>query len=170
MNAFVLANGFLGLSLFVWMAATTRARLYVFAVVFGIANGLAQGIWLGALVGLNRPVGPRQGQGRRRGAEEGGEGASSAPASAPASARPLEKAEATTGCQDDQAHMGSRFGMVCFVTAFATLAGPPSAAAIVESAGYTWAQVWAGSVILLGAGLVAVGRVLKAGWKLRVTV
>lgn len=65
-----------------------------------------------------------------------------------------------------RARLGTRFGMVCTLTAFATLAGPPTATALIQAAGgrYVGAQVWAGAVICLGAGAVAVGRGLQAGW------
>ncbi len=72
----------------------------------------------------------------------------------------------------DPATIGVRFGMVCTLTAFATLAGPPTAAALIQaSAGrYAPAQAWAGSVILLAAAVIAVGRVYQTGWRLWVKV
>ncbi|KAJ4306261.1 hypothetical protein N0V88_001059 [Collariella sp. IMI 366227] len=54
----------------------------------------------------------------------------------------------------DPKKMGTRFGMVCTIVAFASLAGPPTAGAIIDRSGgeYLWAQVWAGLVIVLAAG------------------
>ncbi len=68
----------------------------------------------------------------------------------------------------DARKMGVRFGMICTLTAFATLAGPPTASAIIQGSGgvYTWAQVWAGTVILLGTVAVVASRVHMVGWKL----
>lgn len=52
--------------------------------------------------------------------------------------------------------MGTRFGMVCSVLAFASLAGPPTAGALIESdgGGFLRAQIWAGATTLAGAGLI----------------
>ncbi len=62
--------------------------------------------------------------------------------------------------------------MVCTVTAFATLAGPPTASAIIQGSGgtYTWAQLWAGAVMLVGAMVVAAGRIYLVGFKLRIKI
>ena len=72
----------------------------------------------------------------------------------------------------NRARLGTRFGMVCTLTAFATLAGPPTASALIQAADgkYVAAQVWAGVVICLGAGALAVGRGLQAGWRVWVKV
>ncbi|ROW07566.1 hypothetical protein VPNG_06788 [Cytospora leucostoma] len=68
----------------------------------------------------------------------------------------------------DPAKMGTRYGMVCTVLAIATLAGPPTAGAIIEGSGgsYFPAQIWAGVVLLLGGVTVAVGRWWVSGWTL----
>lgn len=49
--------------------------------------------------------------------------------------------------------MGTRFGMVCSILAFASLAGAPIAGALIENMNgrYVGAQVWAGAVTLVGA-------------------
>ena len=72
----------------------------------------------------------------------------------------------------NRARLGTRFGMVCTLTAFATLAGPPTASALIQAAGgsYLGAQLWAGLVICLGAGAVVVGGGLQVGWRFRVKV
>jgi len=71
----------------------------------------------------------------------------------------------------DRSKMGVRFGMVCTITAFATLAGPPTASAVIGASGvYMWAQIWAGVVIVLGALSVAAGRVYQVGWKIGVKI
>ncbi|ORY71806.1 major facilitator superfamily transporter [Pseudomassariella vexata] len=60
----------------------------------------------------------------------------------------------------DPRKMGSRFGMVCTVMAFATLAGPPTAGAIIDGSGgrYEWAQVWGGSVEVGAAVVLGLAR------------
>jgi MFS family permease len=52
--------------------------------------------------------------------------------------------------------MGTRFGMVCSVLAFASLAGPPTAGALIQSdgGGFLRAQIWSGTVTVAGAGLI----------------
>jgi MFS family permease len=52
--------------------------------------------------------------------------------------------------------MGTRFGMVCSVLAFASLAGPPTAGALIQSdgGGFLRAQIWSGAVTVAGAGLI----------------
>jgi MFS family permease len=72
----------------------------------------------------------------------------------------------------DPRKMGTRFGMVCTVVAFATLAGPPTAGAIIDKDGgrYIWAQVWAGIVIALGSCTIAMARVKSTGWRLKVKI
>jgi MFS family permease len=66
---------------------------------------------------------------------------------------------------EDPTKMGTRFGMVCTVVAFATLAGPPTAGAIIDRDGgrYIWAQVWAGLVIGVGSLTLAAARYKKTG-------
>jgi hypothetical protein len=73
---------------------------------------------------------------------------------------------------DDPRKMGTRFGMVCTIVAFAVLAGPPTAGAIIDrdNGRYFWAQIWAGLVIALGTLTVAASRYTKTGWKLRAKI
>lgn len=68
----------------------------------------------------------------------------------------------------DPAKMGTRYGMVCTLLAVATLAGPPTAGAIIDGSGgsYLPAQIWAGVVLLLGCVTVSVGRWWVSGWTL----
>ncbi|KAF6833204.1 MFS monocarboxylate transporter [Colletotrichum plurivorum] len=70
----------------------------------------------------------------------------------------------------DPSKMGIRFGMVCTILAFATLAGPPTAGAIIDRAGgrYVFAQIWGGAVMLLCFLMVAAARVWGTGLKLLV--
>ncbi|KAH8891394.1 MFS general substrate transporter [Thozetella sp. PMI_491] len=69
---------------------------------------------------------------------------------------------------NDPRKMGTRFGMVCTVVAFASLAGPPTAGAIIDHAGgsFTYAQVWAGLVIISASLLFSVSRCTITGLKL----
>lgn len=45
---------------------------------------------------------------------------------------------------EDPRKMGTRYGMVCTLSGFAALAGPPTAGAIIDKSGgnYLWAQIW----------------------------
>ena len=72
----------------------------------------------------------------------------------------------------DPRKMGTRFGMVCTIVAFASLAGPPTAGAIIDKSGgrYLWAQVWAGLVIVLASVVFAGTRCVVTGFKLRVKI
>lgn len=67
----------------------------------------------------------------------------------------------------DPRKMGTRFGMVCTVVAFATLSGPPTAGAIIDQSGgrYVWAQLWAALVIVLGSVVLAAARCSTTGLK-----
>lgn len=67
----------------------------------------------------------------------------------------------------DPRKMGTRFGMVSTLLGLATLAGPPTAGAIIGVSGgdYKWAQVWGGVVLLLAAMAAAGARVALAGFK-----
>lgn len=69
----------------------------------------------------------------------------------------------------DPQKMGTRFGMVATLCGFATLAGPPTAGAIIDRCGgnYLWAQVWGGTVMVLGACTAAAARWWETGTKLR---
>ncbi len=72
----------------------------------------------------------------------------------------------------DPRKMGTRFGMVCTIVAFATLAGPPTAGAIIDrsNGGYLYSQIWAGLVTILAAVTVAVARCTAGGWKWKVRI
>lgn len=72
----------------------------------------------------------------------------------------------------DPRKMGTRFGMVCTIAAFATLAGPPTAGAIIDKSDgkYLWAQVWAGSVIILASLTLAASRGVASGFRLKVKI
>ena len=113
-NTLITCVTLLGLMLYVWIAVTTTAGAYVWAVAYGIATGAAQGIFVGALASL------------------------------------------TT----DLSKMGTRFGMVCSILAFATLAGPPTAGALIQHDGgrFVYAQIWAGTVTICGALFIGAAR------------
>lgn len=66
----------------------------------------------------------------------------------------------------DPSKAGTRFGMVCTVLAFATLAGPPTAGAIIDSSGgrYLGAQIWGGSIVMLSVAMTMVAK-----WKIKGT-
>lgn len=60
----------------------------------------------------------------------------------------------------DPKKMGTRFGMVCGIVAFASLAGPPTAGAILDATGgtYRWAQIWGGSCEFLAMLILMAAR------------
>ncbi|KAF4973599.1 hypothetical protein FZEAL_9277 [Fusarium zealandicum] len=72
----------------------------------------------------------------------------------------------------DPRKLGTRFGMIQTICAFASLAGPPTAGAIIDKSGgdFVWAQVWGGTVLLLGAAMVAASRIVSTGWVLRAKI
>ncbi|KAK3359938.1 major facilitator superfamily domain-containing protein [Lasiosphaeria hispida] len=72
----------------------------------------------------------------------------------------------------DPRKMGTRFGMVCTIAAFATLAGPPTAGAIIDRSGgsYLWAQIWSSLVIVLGSFALAAARYSATGLKWKVKI
>ncbi|KAI8174104.1 Aspyridones efflux protein apdF [Colletotrichum sp. SAR 10_65] len=65
----------------------------------------------------------------------------------------------------DPQKMGTRFGMIATLSGFASLAGPPTAGAIIDRSGgqYLGAQIWGGVVIIAGSLTVGAARVAKAG-------
>ena len=64
--------------------------------------------------------------------------------------------------------MGTRFGMVQTISAFASLAGPPTAGAILDTSNgnFTYAQIWGGTVFLLAAIITSGSRIASTGWVL----
>jgi MFS transporter, MCT family, solute carrier family 16 (monocarboxylic acid transporters), member 3 len=72
----------------------------------------------------------------------------------------------------DPRKMGARFGMVISIAGLATLAGPPTAGAIIDRCDgrYLYAQIWGGLVIALAALTVAAARCWKSGlrWKVKI--
>jgi MFS family permease len=73
---------------------------------------------------------------------------------------------------DDSRRMGTRIGMVHTIVAFATLAGPPTAGAIIDQSGgrYKYAQLWAGVLILIAAALFIGSRAAVVGRVVRVKI
>ncbi|KAK4669463.1 uncharacterized protein QC763_203260 [Podospora pseudopauciseta] len=72
----------------------------------------------------------------------------------------------------DPRKMGTRFGMVCTLCAFSSLAGPPTAGAIIDRSNgtYTWACVWAGTVVVLASFIIMSARIAVTGFKLAVKI
>ena len=72
----------------------------------------------------------------------------------------------------DPQKMGIRFGMVETLSSFATLAGPPTAGAIIDRSGgkYLWAQAWGGTIMLAAALTVVASRIAATGprWKVKI--
>ena len=68
---------------------------------------------------------------------------------------------------DDVKKTGVRMGMIFSTTSFALLTGPPLAGALIQRDGgrYLGAQMWAGSVILVGGLVLAGARVSKTGFR-----
>lgn len=66
----------------------------------------------------------------------------------------------------DMQGIGVRMGMVFSVMSVGSLCGPPVAGALVERDGgrYLFAQVFGGSVMVCGALVLVVPRVLSVGW------
>ncbi|ERT02851.1 hypothetical protein HMPREF1624_01154 [Sporothrix schenckii ATCC 58251] len=74
--------------------------------------------------------------------------------------------------------IGARFGTVCVVAAVATLAGAPTASALIGMANggannltlastYRIAQVWGAATTLASAGVLVATRIYTIGWRLR---
>ncbi|MCJ1474136.1 hypothetical protein MMC13_002794 [Lambiella insularis] len=72
----------------------------------------------------------------------------------------------------DLSKTGTRFGMVCSILAFATLAGPPIAGALIQQDGgrYLTAQIWGGTAVVLGSLTLGLARVAESGWRWRVKI
>ncbi|MCJ1281871.1 hypothetical protein MMC26_001194 [Xylographa opegraphella] len=72
----------------------------------------------------------------------------------------------------DLSKAGTRFGMVCSILAFATVAGPPIAGALVQrdGGGFLTAQMWGGTVVVLGSGTLGLARGWETRWKWRVKI
>ena len=70
----------------------------------------------------------------------------------------------------DPRKMGTRFGMVCTLCAFSSLAGPPTAGAIIDRSHgeFTYALIWAALVIILASLITAGARIAVSGFRLRV--
>jgi MCP family monocarboxylic acid transporter-like MFS transporter 3 len=65
----------------------------------------------------------------------------------------------------DPSKAGTRFGMICAIQAFATLAGAPIAGAIIDNSGgrYLGAQIWGGTIIVLSAVMSGVAKWCATG-------
>jgi len=66
----------------------------------------------------------------------------------------------------DLSKMGTRMGMIFSITGFALLIGQPLAGALITAGGgrYLYAQMYAGSALMLGAIFLGAARVKQAGW------
>ncbi|CAK7271207.1 hypothetical protein SEPCBS57363_004499 [Sporothrix epigloea] len=74
--------------------------------------------------------------------------------------------------------IGARFGMFCSVAALATLAGAPTASALISltnkgnmvlASTYRIAQIWGAATTLVSAGVLVVARIYATGWHLKRT-
>ncbi|CAK7263107.1 hypothetical protein SEPCBS119000_000314 [Sporothrix epigloea] len=72
--------------------------------------------------------------------------------------------------------IGARFGMSCSVAALATLAGAPTASALISltnkgnmalASTYRIAQIWGAATTLVSAGVLVVARIYAYGWRLK---
>ena len=72
----------------------------------------------------------------------------------------------------DLSKMGVRIGMVFSILGFAILIGNPLAGELISVDGgkYLYAQMYAGSALVLGVVFLAAARVVVTGWKLFVRV
>ncbi|KAI5924829.1 major facilitator superfamily domain-containing protein [Camillea tinctor] len=68
----------------------------------------------------------------------------------------------------DTSKMGARFGMCFTIVSIATVAGPPTAGAIIDMShgSFLGAQIWAGAVTLMSAAAVMMARWWVVGWTL----
>lgn len=73
-----------------------------------------------------------------------------------------------TSLTKDPQKMGVRFGMVETLSALATVAGAPTAGAIIDRdhGNYFWAQIWGGTVMAAAAVIFISCRISVTGWKL----
>lgn len=73
---------------------------------------------------------------------------------------------ALTSLTKDPQKMGTRMGMVLTLCAFASLAGPPIAGAIIDGSDgeYLGAQIWGGCLLLSSALVLAGARIAVGGW------
>lgn len=64
---------------------------------------------------------------------------------------------------------GTRMGMGFSVIAFACLTGPPLAGALIQegNGSYLYAQMWAGSSLVLGSIFLVGARYARTGWKIK---
>lgn len=72
----------------------------------------------------------------------------------------------------DPRKMGTRFGMIETLSSFATVAGPPTAGALIDRAGgsHLSAQIWAGVFMTAGATIFMSSRIAATGWKWRAKI
>ncbi|KAJ6438608.1 major facilitator superfamily transporter [Purpureocillium lavendulum] len=70
----------------------------------------------------------------------------------------------------DPRKMGTRFGMIETLSSFATVAGPPTAGALIDRSGgsHRPAQIWAGVFMTAAASIFATSRIAAGGWKWKV--
>ncbi|KAK5165361.1 uncharacterized protein LTR77_008890 [Saxophila tyrrhenica] len=73
---------------------------------------------------------------------------------------------ATACMTKDMRTFGGQIGVVFVAMAVSTLIGTPIAGAIIQSSGYDSARIWAGVVVLCGATLTLIARLVKSEWRL----
>lgn len=69
----------------------------------------------------------------------------------------------------DHSKLGTRNGMGLSVVGFASLTGPPISGALIQQnhGDYLSAQMWAGTMMLVGTLTIIAGRICITGWKIR---
>ncbi|KAL7949104.1 MFS general substrate transporter [Trichoderma barbatum] len=77
-----------------------------------------------------------------------------------------------TSLTKDPQKMGIRFGMVETLCSLATVAGAPTAGAIIDHNGgdYFWAQIWGGTVMAAASVIFVACRISATGWRLKVKI
>lgn len=77
-----------------------------------------------------------------------------------------------TSLTKDPQKMGIRFGMVETLCSLATVAGAPTAGAIIDhnNGDFFWAQIWGGTVMAAAAVIFVACRISVTGWRFKVKV
>ncbi|KAL6793393.1 MFS general substrate transporter [Trichoderma sp. SZMC 28013] len=77
-----------------------------------------------------------------------------------------------TSLTKDPQKMGIRFGMVETLCSLATVAGAPTAGAIIDhnNGNFFWAQIWGGTVMAAATVIFVACRISATGWRLKVKI
>ena len=71
---------------------------------------------------------------------------------------------------EDKTKMGTRMGMIFSIISFATLTGTPIAGALISGGGYLNMEMFAASLLMIGASTLVAARLAGTGMKLRIRV